>query len=173
MYLPEGCTLRPVASNEANGEPAMAVSAPVVALIENPSMSPLFPNAALTYRKLPPGPIASPVGAKLVVTVAPAIAVAAPVAESMLKPVTLLDPLLATYRNLLPGSMAAATGLFPVGNVPAGVNPFGARSVAKPENWLEWAHSTYANFPEGVFARAVGPLQLDATSNPGNGLSDP
>jgi hypothetical protein len=102
----------------------------------------------------------------LVVTVAPAIAVAAPVAESMLKPVTLLDPLLATYRNLLPGSMAAATGLFPVVNVPAGVNPFVAWSMANPENWLEWAHSTYANFPEGVFAKAAGPLQFAAMGEP-------
>src|SRR5713226_9318982 len=135
MYLPEGCTLIPVATNDANGEPVMAVSAPVVALIENPSMSPLFPNAA-------------------------------PAAESMLKPVTLLDPLLATYRNLLPGSMAAATGLFPVVNVPAGVNPFVAWSMANPENWFDNSHSTYATVPEGVFAKAAGPLQFAAMGEP-------
>ena len=62
--------------------------------------------------------------------------------------------------------MAAATGLFPVVNVPAGVNPFVAWSMANPENWFEWAHSTYANFPEGVFARAVGPLQFAAMGEP-------
>jgi hypothetical protein len=69
--------------------------------------------------------------------------------------------------------MAAAMGLFPVVNVPAGVNSFVAWSMANPENWLEWAHITYANLPEGAFAKAAGPLQFAATCDPGNGLSDP
>src|SRR5271155_4178006 len=115
--IPKGWVPSSSSAWSLKGEPGIAVSAPVVALIENPEMLPV--RWLVTYKNFPKGSTANCCGPGCCSSPCarakgePGTGVSAPLVVSMAYPETLLSERLAVYTYLPRGSTAIPRGPAP------------------------------------------------------------